>query len=219
MNSMPDFLNNEDQPDMYSSYQEYTTEGLPQNGRVSFLERKSAGGALGQGYNGFLFPNQSEQPGLEGDMLRGNFEENTLTKVYFSSENIQLIQNKIRYAVYQRSGNKWVIDPQSTDELKIIMRAMYYQYGKNLCSQITQQVAELNKQVVEWIVPRIFMEVKQHFFYIDDISKMPRPLSHPISMSSAGSKTPKNPVFFNSAPTFESPANEGFLPRMMPHSN
>jgi hypothetical protein len=194
MKSMPDF-------------EEYTTgdltsPGFPQNGRVNFLTRSSAGGdaPLGNAYNGFFFnASQPEpEPGFHDDMVKGNFEETALSAAYFSPQNMAIIQNAVRYEVYERSGKKWIIDPQSVDELKIIMRAIFYENARHLCTNIPQQIEILNKKVVEWIVPRVFMEIKQHFFYLDDISHMPKPLSHPISMSSAGTRTPKNPIFFES---------------------
>jgi hypothetical protein len=189
MKSMPD-------------YEEYTTgdltsPGMPQNGRVNFLERSSAGGpAIGTAYNGFFFSASQPEPGFHDDMVKGNFEETPLSAAYFSQKNMGIIQNAVRYEVYERSGKKWVIDPQSADELKIIMRAIFYENARHLSTNIVGQIDILNKKVVDWIVPRVFMEIKQHFHYLDDISHMPIPLSHPISMSSAGTRTPKNPVFF-----------------------
>jgi hypothetical protein len=190
-------------PDNYAPA-DLTSPGLPQNGRVNFIERSSAGGesTLGTAYNGFLFPQKAE-PDFSEDMLRGNFEETPLSRLYFSPENIDIVQNQIRYAVYQRSGNKWVIDPQSVDELKIVMRAQYFLYGRNLSTQITEQIAELNTRVIDWVVPKVFMEIKQHMYYLNDISKMPTPLSHPTSMSSAGTRTPQNSNYFDIIPDIE----------------
>jgi hypothetical protein len=190
-------------PDNYAPA-DLTSPGLPQNGRVNFIERRSAGGEspLGVAYNGFQFPQKAE-PEFSEDMLRGNFEETPLSRLYFSPENIDIIQNQIRYTVYQRSGNKWVIDPQSVDELKIVMRAQYFLYGRNLSTQITEQIAELNKRVVDWVTPKVFMEIKQHMYYLNDISKMPTPLPHPTSMSSAGTRTPQNPNYFDVIPDIE----------------
>lgn len=179
----------------FAEYTDLTSPGLPQNGRINFLERKSAGGNLGPAYNGFLFPSQAE-PGFQSDMLRGNLEESSLTQAYFSPENINIIQNAIRYNIYERSGKKWLIDPQSVDELKIIMRAIYYRYAKNLPSNITSQIKDLNDLVIDHIVRNIWSEIKQHLFYLDDISHMPIPIAHPTAVSSAGTRTPKNPVFF-----------------------
>ena len=56
-------------------------------------------------------------------MLRGNWESSPLTQAFFSAENIERIQLMIRKGVYDRSQPKgYIIDKQSVDELKIIMR-------------------------------------------------------------------------------------------------
>ena len=163
-----------------------------QNGRVNFAASVSAGGSLSTNFTGFDYEKKAE-PEFVDDMTRGNWEQNTLSTAFFSGRNIDIIQNAIRAEVYRRSGDKqWVIDPQSVDELKIIMRAQYYTYGKNLETNIAGQVAELNKLVIDWVVPRIMSEVQHHFFYLKDISTLPVPISHPVHMSSAGTKTAGN---------------------------
>ncbi len=163
-----------------------------QNGRVNFAASVSAGGSLSTNFTGFDYEKKAE-PEFVDDMTRGNWEQNALSTAFFSGRNIDIIQNAIRSEVYKRSGDKqWVIDPQSVDELKIVMRAQYYTYGKNLEQNIPGQVAELNKLVIDWVVPRLMSEVQHHFFYLKDISTLPVPISHPVHMSSAGTKTAGN---------------------------
>ena len=80
------------------------------------------------------------------------------------------------------------------DELKIVMRAIYYQYSRNMPNHITEQVNDLNKKVVDWSVPHILSAVDHYYYYLNDISHMPVPMQSPQSMSSAGTKTlPLNP--------------------------
>jgi hypothetical protein len=87
-----------------------------------------------------------------------------------------------------------VIDEQSVDELKIIMRGMYYQYARNMPNNIAEQVDDLNKKVIDWSVPHILSAVDHYYFYLNDISHLPVPMQQPQSMSSAGSKSlPLNP--------------------------
>ena len=97
---------------------------------------------------------------------------------------------KVKSEVYRRSGpKKYVIDDQDVDELKMIMRAIYLQYAKNNPFNIEGQVAELNDIIIEWCVPRILSEVDHYNYYLNDISKMPVPLSQPMNMSSAGTRS------------------------------
>jgi hypothetical protein len=122
--------------------------------------------------------------------MRGKWLETKLSQTFFSPENMRTIQNSIRKEVYNRSGNKrWNIDDQSVDELQIVMRSIYLQYSKNQDYNIPGQINDLNDLIIEWCVPRILSEIGMYQYYLNDISKMPVPLAHPASQSSAGSKS------------------------------
>jgi hypothetical protein len=139
--------------------------------------------------SGFGYQNKSEVK-FQGDMLRGNWEQSALSDTFFSQANVILIQNGIRRYVYDRSQPKgYMIDDQSVDELKIIMRALYYQYAKNLPHDIAGQVDELNRRVIARSGPHILSAVDHYVYYLKDIDTMPVPLAHPTLLSSAGSKT------------------------------
>jgi hypothetical protein len=98
--------------------------------------------------------------------------------------------------VYDRSGGEFLIDPQSADELMIVMRAMYLQYGKNQPTNITGQIAELNQLVADWCVPKIIAECSMHKTYLRDIQNLPVPLEHPIMITKTGSKSAAFERFF-----------------------
>jgi butyrate kinase len=164
-----------------------------QNGRVSFDPTFGAGGNLGS------IPGYSHQTKVESnfmdDMLRGNWEKTALSTAFFSPQNIKVLQNAIRKEVYDRSGEKkYVVDDQSVDELKIIMRAIYYQYARNLESGINEQVLDLNQKVVNWSAPHVLSAVDHYYYYINDISHMPVPMQQPQNISRAGTRSlPANP--------------------------
>jgi len=132
---------------------------------------------------------------FQNDMLRGNWEKTPVSNAFFSAENIERIQVLIRKGVYDRSSPKgYVIDRQSVDELKIIMRAIYYQYARNLPQDVLGQVVDLNNKVITWSVPHILSAVDHYNYYIQDISHLPIPMEQPQSLSSAGTRTlPMNP--------------------------
>jgi hypothetical protein len=132
-----------------------------QNGRVTFGKTLSASGSTGR-IPGYTHQTQVEADYMS-DMLRGNWEETSLSRAFFSVENIKFLQNSIRRDVNQKSGPKnYIIDDQSVDELKIIMRGIYYQYARNLDSNIKQQVDDLNKKVIDWSVPHILSAVDHY---------------------------------------------------------
>ena len=128
------------------------------------------------------------------DGIRGNWEENILNQTFFSTANFKIMQNKIRYEVYTET--KQVIDEQSSDDLFMVMRAIYLSYGRNLPTNIRGQIEELNNYVSDWCVPRIIAEMEMYQRYLKDISAMPVPMAHPMSLSSAGTKSlPFKPFF------------------------
>lgn len=177
-----------------------STAGIQGNGRINFSAPPSAGG-LGtaltnqpNGFSGFSYQTSAEK-NFQADMLRGNWESNVLSDSFFSRKNIQAIQSAIRKEVFVKSQPKgYIIDEQSVDELKIIMRAIYYQYARNLPNNIAGQVQDLNKRVIDWSVPHILSAVDHHFFYLKDIETLPTPISHPVNISRAGTKSmPQSP--------------------------
>jgi hypothetical protein len=177
------------------------------NGRINLNGPPSAGGpgtALADpgvgdgrnagGFSGFSYQKTAEVD-FQADMLRGNWEKNPVSDAFFSQRNVQMIQNLIRRDVYQKSQPKgYIIDDQSVDELKIIMRALYLQYSKNLPHDITGQVADLNQRVADWSVPHILSAVDHYQYYLKDIQSLPVPLARSVHMSRAGTKTkPQDP--------------------------
>jgi hypothetical protein len=142
---------------------------------------------------GFTYPTKAPSNAGQGG-IRGNLERSVLNQAYFSAANFQIIQNAIRHTVYQKSGE--IIDPVGSDDLFMIMRALYLQYGRNLPDQIPEQIAELNERVATWCVPKILAEMSMYRTYLKDISTLPEPLAHPVLQTTAGTKTlPYKPFF------------------------
>ena len=120
------------------------------------------------------------------EALTGNWESNNLAIAFFSKKNVQMVQNGIRAGVYERSGKKYLIGPQNTDSLKIIMRSVFLQHSKNLETNISEQIAQLNQIVYDYAVPQILGEATGYIKYKRDISTLAVPLSHPKNMSKIG---------------------------------
>jgi hypothetical protein len=142
---------------------------------------------------GFAYATKApSNAGQEG--IRGNLEATPLNQAYFSAANFQICQNGIRAKVYEKSGE--IIDPVGSDDLFMVMRAIYLWYGKNLPTSIPEQITNLNERVISWCVPKILAEVSMYKTYTHDISTLPVPLSHPVSLSSAGTRSlPFKPFF------------------------
>jgi len=113
------------------------------------------------------------------EALEGTWEDNVLAQVYFSKENIQIVQNGLRAGVYEMSKNKFVIAPQNIDTLKIIMRSIYMQYAEHYKTDITGQVERLNRLVLDYAVPTVYNETMGYIKYCQDQSTLVVPLELP----------------------------------------
>lgn len=115
------------------------------------------------------------------DSLAGILEDNLLSRVFFSSGNVQILQNGLRAGVYRMSGErKLVIAPQNVDNLKIIMRSIYLQYAEHREDiTVTKQVEDLNKIVLDYIIPTVYNETIGYLKYIQDQSTLVQPLDLP----------------------------------------
>jgi len=123
------------------------------------------------------------------NIISRNLNCTQVSKIFFSQENINLLQMGIRNKILNNTNGKYNIGKQNEEELKIIMRSIYYQYGKNQTNNINEQVLDLNTRVIEWCVPEIISNIKQSEKYIQDISTMPMPLERSILPSKKGLKT------------------------------
>jgi hypothetical protein len=171
-------------------FRNVNSSGGDKNGRVNLESRPSAGGFLENPQMGGFGHRTSVDTNPAQDLMRGNWMETSLSQKFFGPENTKVIQAEIKKEVYTRSGNKrWIIDDQSADELQIVMRSIYLQYAKNQENNIPGQIKDLNDLIIEWCVPRILSEIGMYQYYLNDISKMPVPMAHPASQSSAGSKS------------------------------
>jgi len=163
----------------------------PSNGYVNLSSVENCG----QKFN--LYNEQTNGNNLYSEeSMKNVFCKSKLSNIYFSSENINLLHDIIRYQVYVRSNKNHVIGRQSDVELKIIMRSIYLQYGKNLPTKIKEQVAELNELVVNECIDPILSAVEQYYGYLKNISEAPVPLARSVNMSTKGSKTLQENHFF-----------------------
>ena len=125
--------------------------------------------------------------GADAEGIRGiGRESSALTRLFFSEENREGLQQAIRYQAYVDTGT--VIGRQSDRELMVVMRrviedgASAYQ-GESL----TDAVKRLNDQTLQAAIPDVIGAVRQHQRYIREIqTPVPVPLEHAVSMSSRG---------------------------------
>lgn len=126
------------------------------------------------------------------ETMIGIYEPTQLNKLYFSRENLEIIQNMIRYGVWIQSDKKYKIDRQSDVELQIVMRSVFLEHSPNLNEKIKEQILYLDKKVADWCIPKIISEIQQYVGYINDIEKLPMPIDRPLNLSSKGTKISKS---------------------------
>ena len=110
----------------------------------------------------------------------GLWDETYLSQAFFSKENIQILQNGIRAGVYKQSNGQYLVAPQDCDSLKIIMRSVYLQHSANQINNITQQISELNKIVLDYSIKQVYSEAQGYMKYLDDASTLVVPIAHPV---------------------------------------
>ena len=121
-------------------------------------------------------------------------ETTPLNASYFSPQNVQHLQNEIRYRVFLET--KHTIDEQSPDDLKTVMRSYYLQYSTNDGTSTQSQVSYLNNLVLQFSVDRVIVELKAYLKYINDQQNYPLQIERPINPSIVGTRTPEFKTFF-----------------------
>ena len=123
-----------------------------------------------------LYKDSSKQQDTNISIISNIVVPNALSRTYFSNDNVERIQRQVVNEVYKQSNKQ--ISKQSYQELQIIMKSMYLQYGRNLPTEIESQVVILNKYVIDECVRIIIPNVLQYNKYIEDITSpipvMPR---------------------------------------------
>lgn len=110
----------------------------------------------------------------------GLWDNTILSRAFFCEENINILQNGIRAGVYHKSNNKYIIGKQDCDSLKIIMRSVYLQNAANQPHNISQQVKELNKMVLDYCIQQVYSEAQGYMKYLNDASTLVVPIAHPV---------------------------------------
>jgi len=124
-------------------------------------------------------PNNNKCPSFR-NAVEGIWTPNALSNAFFSNKNIEILQNGIRAGIFYRSNGQYVIGPQDCDPLKIVMRSVYLQHAANQPNNISHQIAELNKIVLNYCIQQVYSEAQGYMKYIDDVSTLVVPMSHPV---------------------------------------
>lgn len=125
------------------------------------------------------------------EILKTFQERNPLMDFFFSKKNLDHIQNLIILMIKSQSGGLYNISRQSDNELLVVMRSIYIKTPTNPLgtgNNFKKDICTLNKNVLDWVVPRIIVNIQQYLGYVRDQSNNIRPLPHPELMSNTGNR-------------------------------
>ena len=125
----------------------------------------------------------------------GLWDQTTLSVAFFSQQNINIIQNGIRAGVYKLSNGQYTIGPQDCDALKIVMRSIYLQHSANKPTDVTSQIRELNKMVLDYCTKQVYSEAQGYMTYINDVSTLAIPIAHPVMSNNSDKELVLKPWF------------------------
>jgi len=119
-----------------------------------------------------------------------NINNNKLTDIFYSKENMDRIQKLIKKAVTIKSNNKIKLDvDQEEKDLFLAMKAVFIENAELYTLRYVHEVKRLNMLVVNSILPGIMSNVLQYYGYLRDINNPRKLIDRPINVSSAGRKT------------------------------
>jgi hypothetical protein len=130
------------------------------------------------------------------DLIGRQYAPTLVSKLFFSQDNIETLQQKIHEQVWLMSNKKYNIDRQNDDQIKIIMRSYYLMFGQNNDNHVAEELESLNRRVVGYASAKIYSEVEFYQFYRKDIEDFAPPIAGPINTQVYGTRTGELKSFF-----------------------
>ena len=128
--------------------------------------------------------------------------DSILSKVFFSPENVNLINRQIIKTVYRLTNKNYIIDPQDPEDLKVVMRSVFNQHASGHCvinsienldrskiQTVRKIISSLNEKVIEEIIPGIMSEVKAYGRYLQSVFGPTQVMDRPKNVSNSGRKS------------------------------
>jgi hypothetical protein len=133
-----------------------------------------------------LFQNSTKPQDTNTSIISNIVVPNAVSRTFFSNDNMERIQREIIQQVYKVSQKQ--IGRQSYQELQVIMKSIYLQYGRNLPYDIEEQVLTLNKYVIDESIRIIVPNILQYNKYLEDITSPIPVMPLPQNVSNKGYK-------------------------------
>ena len=131
--------------------------------------------------------NWATENSIQKSLLKSVYTPTPLGEVFFSPDNINRLQNKIKKSIFIETKGKYKLQvDQNESDLFVVMRAVYIQDSYNSPYRIIHQVKELNEKVINRILPDMITNIKQNEEYLNVIDKPIDPIPLPVNVSRAG---------------------------------
>jgi hypothetical protein len=114
--------------------------------------------------------------------------QGNLEHIFFSAENMELINKQLIISVFEKTKGAIKIPPQSSSDLIIVMRYVFLEYARHLPYDIMEQIRELNCRVVGEILPNIITNVNQRIDYLKQIENPRKILPLPQNVGNKNNK-------------------------------
>ena len=122
---------------------------------------------------------------LQKSLLLLNIEQNETNTLYFSSQNITIIQNRLRNDAKRYTG--YNISSQNCSDILVAMQYFYVNYPQFTITNNSQNnVQQLNELVIRDLTVQIVTGIKQHLAYLKSIKTIPEPLEYGQSSNIKG---------------------------------
>jgi len=142
------------------------------NGRVGDIDRTESGKFLPNTDLTMVHDNKETA-------IKGILDENAVTSIFFSDMNMKVLQDAMRYGVYQKTQK--IIGEQSKNELYIIMRSIMLQYAnfQSSADSVLEEVRRLNGKVLIYCIDSVSSNVSQQLKYLEELKTLPTPIDRP----------------------------------------
>ena len=125
------------------------------------------------------------------DIIKMLEEPGPVAYAFFSQKNIDHIQKLLIEMIYFQSDGLYKISKQNEN---IILEGMRLTYlgspinGLATGSELRRIIANLNKNMLNILVPYVFSGIQKYLSYVRDQSNMARPIALPQNMSETGTR-------------------------------
>ena len=130
------------------------------------------------------------------EVIKSIISNNPLSELFFSEKNLDHVL-KMSCRLVSLFCEQYKISPefQSRNDMLIIFRSMFLQVPTNPYGDLEQELCRLNRAVLDWVVPRLIVNIQQYLGYMRDHSTRLVTIPRPQNVNIEGTKANK---FFSS---------------------